>query len=30
MDAVDDFLIPNVDRLSNLIIMSAQMHHLVK
>ena len=29
MDAVDDFLIPNVKHLSTLVIMLAQVHHLV-
>ena len=30
MDAVDDFLIPNVEHLSTPIIMLAQVHLLVK
>ena len=30
MDAVDDFLIPNVEHLSTVIIMLAQVYHLVK
>ena len=30
MDAVDDFLILSVEHLSTLIIMLAQVHHLVK
>jgi len=30
MDAVDNILTPNVEHLSTLIIMLAQLHHRVK